>query len=160
MLAAIYGMTACSVEPETPDTISAEPRHTDAIAHGYNELADAGKRETFTISDYNADNEAVENIPRPAASTVRTQLDTTLLFDTWVIDPDAPHAAFALSARSFYVVDYDGDGDMPYELNGQHLKIYYNDFIQEGEIISVSADSLNIRWQGNTQASSFVRWSQ
>jgi hypothetical protein len=86
---------------------------SDTINHGYNELANTDKRETFTISDYNTDNPEVENIQRPAKSLLSTTIDTALLFGIWTNDPNGPHADFQFSSKSFYVVDYDGDGNRP-----------------------------------------------
>jgi hypothetical protein len=150
-LAACSDQAASSEQPQTKK---------DTIAHGYNELANPDGRKTFSVSDYNADNEEIENIARPSLSVIQTQLDTTLLFGIWTTDPDGPHADFKISNKSFYVVDYDGDGDMPYELVDDKLNIYYNDFIQEGKIISVSEEQLKIRWENNEDTTIFVRWKQ
>ena len=133
---------------------------TDTIHHGYNELANPDKRMSFTISDFNTDNSDIKNIDRPNSSTVATNLDTTLLFGIWTSDPDGPHADFQLTSKSFYVVDYDGDGDMPYELIDSKFKIYYNDFIQEGKVISVDKDTLKIMWKDFDNVNNYVRWTQ
>ncbi|MFN3404266.1 MAG: hypothetical protein ACK40G_09255 [Cytophagaceae bacterium] len=128
------------------------------IDHGYHELANPANRKSFPISDYNTDNPNIGNIKRPARSTVITKLDTVALFGIWTMDPEGPHADFQFSKESFYVVDYDGDGDMPYELINRKLKIYYNDFIQEGEIISVTKDTLKVKWKEYEFVNSYVRW--
>lgn len=128
--------------------------------HGYNELADSENRESFTISEYNTDNPEVKNIIRPKMCTIKTDLDTNLLFDVWTNDPDGPHADFMLTSDYFHVVDYDGNGDMPYELIGNKLKIFYNDFIQEGFIISIDKDKLKIKWKDFENNSEYVRWTQ
>lgn len=133
---------------------------SDTLSHGYNELANPNKREGFSVSDYNSDNENIRNVERPAISTINTKLDTALLFHTWTINPDGPHADFDFTAESFYVVDYDGNGDMPYDLIDQHLKIYYNDFIQEGDIVLLSADTLKIHWADIEESTAYVRWKQ
>ena len=131
---------------------------TDTIYHGYNELANPQKLDNFTISDYNTDNSEIKNIERPRKSTIKTKLDTTNLFKIWTSDPNGPHADFVFSNKSFYVVDYDGDGDMPYELINNNLKIYYNDFIQEGKIISVKKDTLRIKWNNFEEINNYVPW--
>ncbi len=132
--------------------------YADTISHGYNELANSANLEAFSISDYNTDNPNTPNIDRPSISTIKTNLDTSLLFQIWVQDTSDPHATFVFSNQSFYVVDYGGNGDMPYELTNNKLKIYYNDFIQEGEIISVDKDTLKIKWQEFDDNTSYVRW--
>lgn len=130
----------------------------DTISHGYNELANPSNRTVLVISDYNTDNPNINNIDRPSISSIKTNLDTALLFQIWVSDTSAPHADFVFSNISFYVVDYDGNGDMPYKLIGNKLTIYYNDFIQKGEIISVDEDTLKIKWQDFEETTSYVRW--
>ena len=131
----------------------------DSLNHGYNELANPSNRKSFMISDYNTDNSKIKNINRPKKSKIKTNLDTTLLFGIWTSDLKGPHADFQLSHNSFYVVDYDGDGDMPYDLNDRKIKIYYNDFIQEGEIISVDKDTLKIMWKEYDNVNNYVRWT-
>jgi hypothetical protein len=125
---------------------------------GYNELANPNKEKSFPISDYNTDNKDVKNINRPSKTVINSAIDTSLLFAIWTSDPNGPHADFVFSSKSFFVVDYDGDGDMPYTLLDKKLKVYYNDFIQEGEIISVSKDTLKIKWKGYDYINNYVRW--
>ena len=128
--------------------------------HGYNELSNPDSIKHITVSDYNSDNLEIKNISRPESSTIETQLDTTMLFGIWTMDPEGPHADFHLTGKSFYVADYDGDGDMPYELKGIEMKVYYNDFIQKGKIVSVDKDTLKIMWQDMENVSKYVRWTQ
>ncbi len=154
----ILATTACNTKP-TNSTDNSSSK-ADSILHGYNELANTDNRQSFSISDFNTDNPDIKNIDRPKMSTIKTNLDTALLFGIWTSDPDGPHANFELTSKSFFVVDYDGDGDMPYELNGNKIKIYYNDFIQEGKIISVDKDTLKIQWKDFGNINSFVRWIQ
>ena len=133
---------------------------TDSANHGYNELANPDNRKSFTISDFNTDNQEIKNIGRPSTSTLNTKLDTSLLFGFWTTDPNGPHADFDLTRKSFFVVDYDGNGDMQYELTDDKLKIYYNDFIQEGKVLSVGKDTLKIMWKDFDNINKYVRWTQ
>lgn len=132
----------------------------ESASHGYNELANPDNRKTYTISDFNKDNQDFPNIVRPNSSSLNTPIDTAQLFGIWTNNPDGPHATFVLNSKSYYAVDYDGDGNMPYELSGNTLKIYYNDFIQEGNVVSVKKDTLQIRWKGFDRITTFVRWKQ
>lgn len=132
----------------------------DSNSHGYNQLANPDHKKSFTISDYNTDNPEIKNIDRPSTCIIKTTIDTSLLFNIWTSDPDGPHADFDFSGYSFYVVDYDGDGNMPYELIDHKLKIYYNDFIQEGQIVSVKKDTLAIRWKDFDDVDFYVKWKQ
>jgi len=49
---------------------------------------------------------------------------------------------------------------MPYELIGRRIKVFYNDFIQEGEIISIDKNALKIRWRDSDQINTYVRWME
>ncbi|MBP9689433.1 MAG: hypothetical protein KBE91_07475 [Bacteroidia bacterium] len=153
-------VTSCSNQIAHTAEKSEELTVADSLNHGYNELANPSNRKSFTISDFNTDNSEIKNIYRPNTSTVATNLDTTLLFGIWTSDPDGPHADFQLTSNSFHVVDYDGDGDMPYELTDRKIKIYYNDFIQEGKVISVDKDTLKIMWKDFDNINNYVRWTQ
>ena len=113
--------------------------------NSYNELANPDRRENFTISEYNTDNPEIENIKRPEKSIIRNlAIDTTQAFGIWTQDPNGPHADFWLTSESFYVVDYDGNGEMPYILDKNVITIFYNDFVQKGIITSTTNDTLKI----------------
>ncbi|MDD3162127.1 MAG: hypothetical protein PHX49_09415 [Bacteroidales bacterium] len=158
VLSTFLGLTtSCSSTTKKNDVSN---QSNDTIDHGYNELANPSDLKTISNSDYNRDNPEIENIARPKTSTVQTQLDTTALFQSWVKDPNGPCTDFVISNKSFYIADYAGDGAMPYELIEKKLKVFYNDFIQEGEIISVTTDTLKIRWKDIDEVTAYVRWAQ
>jgi hypothetical protein len=129
-------------------------------ADAYDELANPDSLKNFAISDYNTENPDVKNIQRPSKSSFNSDIDTSLLFTIWTSDPAGPHADFVFSSKSFYVVDYDGDGDMPYEIKGRSLKIFYNDFVKDGQFVSVTADTLKIKWREFDFVNSYVKWTQ
>lgn len=146
---------SCQKKEDTlpaPEPITA----TDTVDHDYNELR-GSKDRTLTTSDYNTDNPDIQ-IDRPEKSLVKTKLDTTLLFNIWTTDRNGPHADFELSGKSFFVVDYDGDGDMPYLLLGKKITIYYNDFVEEGEITFLKKDTLQIRWKSADVDTQYLSW--
>jgi len=131
---------------------------TDSI-NAYNELANPDKKETFTISEYNTDNPEIENIKRPEKTIIRNlEIDTTQAFGIWTQDPNGPHADFWLTSESFYVVDYDGDGAMPYVLDKNKITIFYNDFIQKGIITSTKNDTLKIKWSDFDIETEYVKF--
>jgi len=131
---------------------------TDSI-NAYNELANTQNRKTLTISEYNTDNSEIENIKRPKKTIIRNlAIDTTKVFGIWSQDPDGPHADFWLTAKSFYVVDYDGDGDMPYILDKNEITIFYNDFVQKGIITSTENDTLKIKWSDIDVETEYVKF--
>ena len=82
-----------------------------------------------------------------------------MLFGIWASDPDGPHADFELTKKSFYVVDYDGDGAMPYILNHDTIKVFYEDYVRVGIIKSVTKDTLKIDWGGNGIVNC-IKWKQ
>ena len=126
---------------------------------GYNQLADEHNREVYPTSKYNTDLDRNENIARPEKSEIiNPKVDTAQLFKIWTLDPNGPHADFWFKKTEFYVVDYDGDGAMPYTLNGDSLTVFYNDFIQEGKIISVGKGTLKIHWKESESPTEYVEW--
>lgn len=147
-----------SIQGSTSRIEKSDSTNVSEKAYGYNELADEQNRTVFTGSGYNKDNPDVPNIKRPDRSIIRTSLNTKNLFKTWCLDPDGPTASFVFSEKSFYVADYDGNGSMPYELIDKKLKVYYNDFVQEGNIISVSSDSLKIQWKDTKNPTTYSVW--
>lgn len=158
-VALLLAISSCNRKTGAKSAIS-EAGVPDTLNHGYNELANPEGRTHFSISDFNRDNPDIPNIDRPQNSIINTELDTALLFGIWTSNPDGPHADFSLTGNSFYVVDYDGNGSLPYELTDNRLKIYYNDFILEGKVISVGKDTLQIMWKAFDTTNSYVRWRQ
>lgn len=126
--------------------------------NGYNELDDKQNRTTYPVSEFNKDL-GYKNIERPEKSSIiNPTIDTTQLFKIWTIDPDGPHADFWFKPTDFFVVDYDGNGAMPYILNRDSLTIFYNDFIQKGKIVSVSKDTLKIIWNDAESPTEYLEW--
>ena len=113
-----------------------------------------------TVSEKNIDSESIINSDRPRQSKIiKSKFDLKLLFGIWTYDPEGPHADFQLTKKSFYVVDYDGDGDMPYIINQDTIKVYYNDYVGVGIIKSVTKDTLKIDWDKNGIVNC-VKWKQ
>jgi hypothetical protein len=137
--------------------LSCNTKNEPVTDPGYDKLANPEKGRTLTISDHNTDNPE-KSIKCPKKNSIETKLDTTLLFRTWVGDPNGPHADFDFSSKSFYIADYDGDGDRPYTLKGNKLSIQYEDYVEEAEILSVSKDTLKIIWKGVDVPISYTIW--
>lgn len=78
------------------------------------------------------------------------------LFHAWVMDVNDPHAAFDLTRESLYVVDSDGNGNMPYVLKGDSLIVYYEDEVQRSKIIRLTEDSMILAF--NDYELAYVRW--
>ncbi len=111
-----------------------------------------------TASSKNTDIESVQNTDRPKQSKIITsKFDPDLLFGIWTNDPNGPHADFELTKKSYYIVDYDGDGDMPYVINQDTIKVYYNDYTAVGIIKNATKDTLKIDWDQNG-ITNYTKW--
>lgn len=62
-----------------------------------------------------------------------------------------------MTKKSFYVVDHDGDGDMPYIINHDTIRVYYNDYVSIGIIKNATKDTLKIDWDKNG-ITNYVKW--
>ncbi|MDV6168928.1 hypothetical protein R1T16_10860 [Flavobacterium sp. DG1-102-2] len=115
--------------------------------------------ESQTIATVDTVTDAAKpKIERPEKPVIKTALNTELLFNTCVSDPSGPHADFVLSKKSFYVVDYDGNGDMPYVINGDSLTVYYETETREAKIISLTENNLILQWSGVEESTNYVIW--
>lgn len=112
------------------------------------------------LKDYNPfEGEESGNVVRLKKTIIiNPTVDTTELFKIWTLDPNGVHADFWFKAEAFYVVDYDGNGAMPYLLNRDSLTIFYENFVQKGKIISVSKDTLKIHWNKTKSPIRYVEW--
>ncbi len=118
------------------------------------------QRPVITISEANTDLESVENIERPATSEViNSRFPLSSLYGIWTYDPVGPHADFELNEKWFFVVDYDGDGSMPYIIKQDSIIVYYNDFISRGLIKEATGEKLRISWDGQ-DPTEYVKWTQ
>lgn len=149
-------LPGCNNTPraDSTDTLQTLP----TISNEYSALADTA-RQTLPFESCFADNPQIDNIERPPQSYIISDIDTTLLFNIWVYDPEGPHADFDLNADYFDVADYDGDSRMPYVLHQHDLIVFYNDGIRYGRIVSLTKDSLRIYWREMEDTTCYVRWT-
>ncbi len=87
-------------------------------------------------------------------------IDLNLLYGVWAYDINDPHAEFMINKDEFYLADSDGDGSFKYSIRDNLLKVFYNEATQEGELISVSQDSLKIKWKDALEVTRYVRFSK
>lgn len=151
----VYVLSGCNnrAQESTDDTLQNVP----TISNDYRGLADSAKQEV-AFDSYFTDNPQIKNIERPSKSYIISDIDTALLFDIWVYDPNGPHADFVLDADYFDVADYDGDSRMPYILQQRNLIVFYNDGIQYGKVVSLTKDLLKIHWHNMVDTTNYVRW--
>lgn len=151
--------TSCN-HKKTATTTKDSVEPSDSLTHAKENADDTihVKRPNLAYGAVNQRNEQPED--KQILSKINTKLDTALLFGIWTIDPNGPHADFVLSKNSYYIVDYDGDADTPYELKGNILKIHFKENTMEGEVVSVGKDSLRIIWSHNVDTNKYTRWKK
>ena len=121
--------------------------------------ANLNNKKPLTNSEYNTDYSGIKNIERPEKTIIRNlAIDTTKAFGIWTQDPNGPHADFWLTEKAFYVVDYDGDAEIPYILDKNEITIFYKDFVQKGIITSTENDTLKIKWSDNEHVTEYVKF--
>ena len=103
-----------------------------------------------------AEKQSIKNLYK--SKFLNLTVDTSLLFNIWTSDPNGPHADFRIRSKDFYIVDYDGDGSMPYIIKNDSIRIHYDDYIEEGRILKVTHDSLTIHWKDAQLPSNYVKW--
>ncbi|KUJ62097.1 hypothetical protein AR687_08710 [Flavobacteriaceae bacterium CRH] len=142
-------------------TISCEKKESVKTATIENlKLPEKEKKTTETVSEKNTDSISKQNIDRPKQSKIiESKFDLALLFGIWTYDPEGPHADFDLTKKSFYVVDYNGDGDMPYIINKDTIKVFYNDYTSVGIIQKATKDTLQINWDKNG-ITNYTKWKK
>ncbi|MFP9100887.1 hypothetical protein ACLI09_17710 [Flavobacterium sp. RHBU_24] len=133
------------------------PESTNSRKQSHSITVESSPEAEFLKYDRNSD-APYTSIKRPEHSFVKTKLDTTLLYNIWTTDPNGPAADFVISNKSFYLADYDGDGDMPFLLLGTKLSIFYEHYIEDGEITFLKKDTLKIRWKGIDTDITYVTW--
>jgi hypothetical protein len=89
---------------------------------------------------------------------INPTIDTSKFFGIWTYDLDGPHADFRIKRTEFYIVDYDGNGSIPYILNQDSIEVFYPDFVQKGRIISVDNDSMIIKWNEPEEETKYYKW--
>ena len=87
-------------------------------------------------------------------------VDLDLLYGVWASDVSDPHAEFMINTDEFYLADTDGDASYKYTLENNLLKVFYKNATQSGEIISVTKDSLKIKWGDTDTITKYVRFPE
>ncbi|MCB0397196.1 MAG: hypothetical protein KDD36_11105 [Flavobacteriales bacterium] len=160
ILFTLIAFTYACTSGNNGNTLPVEPT-TPVREKPFNELADKTKDRIYHISEANTDNPDIENIDRPdTSSIIDCPYDTSNFFGIWTTDPNGPHADFWWTGKSFYIVDYDGDGDMPFEVRKDCLIVYYNDYISRGKFDVSDPDSLRITWEDWAYQTVYVKWPE
>ncbi|PKH69103.1 hypothetical protein CXF59_02250 [Flavobacterium sp. ALD4] len=116
-------------------------------------------KQTKFIQTVTEKNARLNNEHPKQTKIINPKFNLKLLYGIWTYDLEGPHADFELTKKSFYVVDYDGNGDMPYIINQDTITVYYPDYVSVGIIKSVTKDTLKIDWDKNGIVNC-VKWKQ
>jgi len=113
---------------------------------------------TDSTAIYSAGTSEIVNIEQPEKTIfLDLEIDTTKLFGTWIQDPTAPFADFHVTKESFNIVDFDGEGEMPYILEKNEIIVFYRNVGHKGIITSTKNDTLKIRWSDNEKEIGYVK---
>lgn len=114
---------------------------------------------TDLMDVYDSGKRKIESI-EPSVKIIfkNLEIDTTKLFGTWTQDSTAPFADFRLSAKSFNVVDFESDSDIPYLLDKNEITVFYKDKSHKEIITSTENDTLKIKWANNSTETEYVKF--
>ncbi len=86
-------------------------------------------------------------------------IEETDLYGIWTNDPNGPHADIRIGENEWYLVDYEGHGNMPYSFDNatDSLTVYYPYETMQGLVIRAHNDTLIIQWKNHGE-SVMVRW--
>ena len=87
----------------------------------------------FIPDSFSQENPIQNSIPS-ISQIINPSIDTALLFDIWVLNPESPHADFWWTKDSYYVVDYDGNGKIPFRLEGDEFELYFEEETLKGKL--------------------------
>lgn len=84
------------------------------------------------------------------------KFDTKLLYGTWTINNDGPHADFKLNEKSLYIVDSEDGGEHDYRISHDSLIVKYEDYNAVGIIKKSVKDTLVINWDNSADVIYFT----
>lgn len=104
----------------------------------------------------------VVNKPKPPVLISRiidSKFPISNLFGIWVLDRTAPHADFWLDQDSFYLAANDEEGNRPYLIEDDSIKIYFKTLTAKGRIVKATGDTLVLRInEGEDDV--YLRWQE
>lgn len=81
-----------------------------------------------------------------------------IILGTWVLDNNAQHADIKITKESYFIVDSDSNGNMPYTFQDDTLLVQFPDIKYFGFVEKVNNDSLVINWNNNERVVYF-KWT-
>jgi hypothetical protein len=91
---------------------------------------------------------------------VSATFDQELLYGIWTVSNTDPTCAFEITEKIFLYCDYDGNGERQYKVYKDSIYLYDSTLIYRGSIISVSKDSLVIKWEDRESPDILLRWQE
>ena len=106
-----------------------------------------------------AESTVVNKPPVRITKIINPRFPINNLFGIWGLDPTAPHADFWLDADSFYLAENDEEGNRPYLIEDDSIKIYFKNLTAKGQIVKATGDTLVLRIdEGNDDV--YLRWKE
>jgi hypothetical protein len=122
-------------------------------------VVDATDRKTVESSSGGNAPESSAHITEIVSSQIiNPAFSTKYLFGVWTTAANGPHADFTLDSNSFYIADYDGNGNRPYVIREDSLIIFYGDFTSRNKILKADSDSLIL--ENEDGVVKHVRWKE
>ncbi|CAL2092305.1 exported hypothetical protein [Tenacibaculum sp. 190524A05c] len=93
----------------------------------------------------------------------KENINLTLLYGVWAYDITDPHAVFSIDEKEFFIVDSDHLGNSKtyaYVVKENTLELEDENLIKSIRIISLTKDSLKIKWNDNEEMTRYVRFPQ
>lgn len=80
---------------------------------------------TDSIAVFNYGKREIKNSEQLGKTIFRNlEVDTTKVFGIWTQDPTAPFADFYITAKSFHILDFDIESDIPYMLDKNQISFF------------------------------------
>lgn len=104
----------------------------------------------------------VVNRPKPPVIESRIEyprFPVERLLGFWVLDLSAPHADIWLDEDWFYAAETDEEGNRPYVILDDSLKVYYKNYQMKARIVRATGDTLVLRINEGEDAT-YLRWRE
>ena len=151
MIALACLLAAGCTAPQTPQG------RTDGVGRATSDSVAAAIRQGLTWATAES---TVVNRPPPPVVESRIEYSPfppERLFGVWVLDLTAPHADIWLDADWFYAAEADDEGNRPYRILHDSLKVYYEHYVAKGRIVRATGDTLELSINGGENAT-YLRW--
>ncbi len=132
---------------------------SDQVARAASDSVALAIRQGFSWAA--AESSVVNKPPPPVLNSriINPLFPPEKLFGIWAIDLSAPHADFWLDEDAFYLAEADEEGNRPYIIDEDSIKIYYKNFTARGKIVRATGDTLVLHFNEGEE-SCYLRWKE